>query len=96
MVKDKRAEALEEAGLFRRAAARWLEIFSVCSIKEQEWIVRRRNACLARVKMKAAKKDNFSDVARAASALQKKMGIDRPCGRAFRLPVTSDDKSKET
>lgn len=71
MVKDKRAETLEEAGLFRRAAARWLEIFSLCSVQEQEWVVRRRNACLVRVKMKAAKKNNSRDIDCAASTLQK-------------------------
>lgn len=95
MVRDSKAEALEAAGLFRRAAARWLELFSVCGVKEQEWVVRRRNECLARVKQKVIKKDNFSDIGRAASALQKKMGIDRPCGQAFRLPASGRGKEKQ-
>lgn len=86
MVKDEKAEYLENAGLFRRAADRWLDILPEHNTKCQEWIIQRRNVCLSKARrVRKVNKDNFVDVSRAASALQKKMGLDRPDGTAFRL-----------
>ncbi|MDF1896748.1 PerC family transcriptional regulator [Rahnella contaminans] len=86
MVIDDKAEALENAGLYRRAAARWLEVFDRrVSEKERDWIRQRRNECLRKRVKPPVRVDNFSDVRRAADATQKKMGIARPGGDAFRL-----------
>ncbi|TXE24601.1 PerC family transcriptional regulator [Serratia marcescens] len=82
MVKDVTAEALEQAGLDRRAARRWLEVLAHCTPDEQEWVVRRRNACLARARRARPGRDNFEEVKRAAAALQDRMGL-RP---SFRVP----------
>ncbi|MBU9843681.1 PerC family transcriptional regulator [Rahnella ecdela] len=44
---DEMAESLERAGMYRRAAARWLKVFnSRLSAKEGEWVRKRRNTCL--------------------------------------------------
>lgn len=86
MVIDDKAEALENAGLYRRAAARWLEVFDRrVSEKERDWIRQRRNECLRKRVKPRVRVDNFSDVRRAADATQKKMGIARPGGDGFRL-----------
>lgn len=95
MVKDEKAEFLERAGLFRRAADRWLQILPEHNTKCQEWIIQRRNDCILKGRrLKKVTKDNFVDVSRAASALQKKMGLDKPDGTAFRL--TGITKKKKT
>ncbi|GBU14387.1 transcriptional regulator PchE [Enterobacterales bacterium] len=47
MIKDDKAEALEKAGLYRRAASRWLEVFDLRQMEtEREWLTRRRNECI--------------------------------------------------
>lgn len=47
VVIDDKAESLEKVGMYRRAAARWLEVFDrrICE-KERDWIRLRRNKCL--------------------------------------------------
>ncbi|EGS1129232.1 PerC family transcriptional regulator [Salmonella bongori] len=46
-LRDEIAEALERAGLWRRAATRWLHVFdSLNSDKGREHIAQRREACL--------------------------------------------------
>lgn len=86
MIIDEKAEALERAGLYRRASARWLEVFDrSVSEKERDWIRQRRNDCLRQKIPKPLALDTFSDVRRAASETQTKMGIGSPNGEAFRL-----------
>ena len=51
MVNDSKAEALEAKGLYRRAAARWMEVMLLCTEDDdREWIKRRRETCLENVK----------------------------------------------
>ncbi|EGT0660780.1 PerC family transcriptional regulator [Citrobacter werkmanii] len=46
-LRDELAESLEKAGLWRRAATRWLHVFdSLESAHERERIALRREACL--------------------------------------------------
>jgi hypothetical protein len=49
-VNDLIAEKLENAGLWRRAAARWREVMQNCEADAQiEWISQRRNYCYSRI-----------------------------------------------
>lgn len=76
MIIDEKAETLERAGLYRRASARWLEVFDrSMSEKERDWIRQRRNACLRRKIPKTLVIDVFADIRREASEAQEKMGI---------------------
>ncbi|WMY72577.1 PerC family transcriptional regulator [Buttiauxella selenatireducens] len=85
-VSDEIAETLEKAGLWRRAAARWLVVFDEhLSPGERVWISERRNKCLRQAARPPMLLDNFGDVRRAVDATQRKMGIDKPGGKAFRL-----------
>lgn len=88
MIIDSEAEALENAGLYRRAATRWLEVFKKgkCD-KEWEWIKQRRNECLRKKTRPPQQRDNFKDVLKAANETQEKMGIARPKGNAFRIKL---------
>ncbi|EAX1142869.1 PerC family transcriptional regulator, partial [Salmonella enterica] len=44
---DAVAEALEAAGLYRRAARRWLEVLDrCCDSEEWAWLAARRSQCL--------------------------------------------------
>ena len=86
MVRDEKAEKLEHAGLYRRAACRWLDVLKTCKEEhEREWIVSHRAEIQAKVKPVTAGTDNFSDVTRAATATQHRMGIAKPNGQAFRI-----------
>ncbi|WP_312053504.1 PerC family transcriptional regulator [Pantoea brenneri] len=85
-VNDKRAEELEAKGLYRRAASRWLEVFDNCDSEAgREWIRSRRNQCLAKRVRSAVVIESFGDVTRAAADTQRRMGLARPGGKAFRL-----------
>lgn len=76
MIIDDKAEALEKAGLYRRASARWLVIFDrSMSEKERDWIRQRRNACLRRKISKTIAIDTFADIRREASEAQENMGL---------------------
>ncbi|GME35439.1 MULTISPECIES: PerC family transcriptional regulator [unclassified Pantoea] len=86
MVSDKKAEELKAKGLYRRAASRWLEVFDNCDSEAgREWIRSRRNQCLAKRVRAAALIDTFGDVTKAAGDTQRRMGLARPGGEAFRL-----------
>ncbi|EAM2857546.1 PerC family transcriptional regulator [Salmonella enterica] len=55
MVRDNKAESLENAGLWRRAATRWLHVMQLYKnhsdeISEREWILLRRNMCIKRAR----------------------------------------------
>ncbi|HBV9912370.1 PerC family transcriptional regulator [Klebsiella aerogenes] len=81
---DKLAEDLENAGLYRRAATRWLDVFFEClDDSERAWVARRRLKCLNRPHVFKAN-DSFPDIYRAVSALHSSMGLDHPAGVAFR------------
>ncbi|MGR7121435.1 PerC family transcriptional regulator [Klebsiella aerogenes] len=57
MVHDTIAESLEISGLWRRAAARWLDVLMQCQTEEQrDWVRKRRNFCLSNTRRTASAK----------------------------------------
>ncbi|EBW6362423.1 PerC family transcriptional regulator [Salmonella enterica subsp. enterica serovar Oranienburg] len=85
MIHDEKAEKLETAGLYRRAAARWLVVLDKChDASSREWVTRRRLWCLVQAETPRPVTDTFADVRQAATALQKRMGLWQPAGNAFR------------
>ncbi|WP_373225105.1 PerC family transcriptional regulator [Enterobacter cloacae complex sp. ESBL7] len=86
MVNDAIAEKLENAGLWRRAAARWLAVMDRCDTDAQrEWVSQKRQACYSRLVLPVDEKLNISALNRAANQAQDKMGIRQPSGAAFRI-----------
>lgn len=86
MVKDTKAESLEAKGLYRRAAARWSEVMRQCvEDDEREWLKRRCDECLEKVKRPPARVEDFGGLHKAAKETQHRMGIAQPNGEAFRL-----------
>ncbi|HFW3090761.1 TPA: PerC family transcriptional regulator [Salmonella enterica subsp. enterica serovar Reading] len=85
MIHDEKVEKLETAGLYRRAAARWLAVLDKChDASSREWVTRRRLWCLEQTKTPRPVTDTFADVRQAATAPQKSMGLRQPAGNAFR------------
>ena len=86
-VSDGIAEKLEAAGLWRRAAARWLVVMN--GVKhtdaQREWIRQRRKYCQSRITPLAAPgKLDIVAINKAANATQERMGLSRPSGSMFR------------
>ncbi|EAR6709546.1 PerC family transcriptional regulator [Salmonella enterica] len=74
--RDAVAEALEAAGLYRRAARRWLDVLDRCrDSEERAWLAARRSQCLENARKPEPATEYFEDVYRAASDTQKRMGI---------------------
>ncbi|EFT4511348.1 PerC family transcriptional regulator [Salmonella enterica subsp. enterica serovar Stanley] len=74
--RDAVAEALEAAGLYRRAARRWLDVLDRCrDSEERTWLAARRSQCLENVRKPEPTAERFGDVCQAASDTQKRMGI---------------------
>ena len=93
MVNDSKAEDLEAKGLYRRAAARWMEVMLLCTEDDnREWIKRRRETCLENVKRPPVKVEDFGDLHKAVTETQHRMGIAQPNGNAFRLNGGSNDR----
>ncbi|HHG0704174.1 TPA: PerC family transcriptional regulator [Klebsiella pneumoniae] len=88
MIRDKLAEELESKGLYRRAAARWLEVMSSC-IDDTGWeqAKRHRERCLDSAKRPPVKTVEFGDIRKAARATASRMGLSKPNGEAYRLPA---------
>ncbi|EDR5176290.1 TPA: ANR family transcriptional regulator [Salmonella enterica] len=85
MIHDEKAEKLEQAGFYRRAAVRWLTVLDNCrDTLSREWVTRRRLWCLQQAETRRPLTDTFGDVRKAATELQKSMGICQPDGNAFR------------
>ncbi|QXC16639.1 PerC family transcriptional regulator [Citrobacter braakii] len=85
MIHDEKAQKLEQAGLYRRAAARWLTVLDgYRDASSREWVVRRRLWCLQQAEVPRPVTETFGDIRQAATALQKKMGLWQPDGDAFR------------
>ncbi|MHB9347072.1 MULTISPECIES: PerC family transcriptional regulator [Enterobacter] len=71
MVKDSKAEELEAKGLYRRAARRWQDVMMTrARSDEQEWVRRRCDSCLAKLKSQAVKADDYGDLHKAATGTQ--------------------------
>ncbi len=78
------AQKLEAAGLWRRASVRWLEIMGNGEYTEaqREWVLLRREYCLAQIlPLSPPEKMDVSEVARAADAALRQMGIVTPSGK---------------
>ncbi len=83
-VEDAVAQKLEAAGLWRRASVRWLEIMGNGEYTEaqREWVLLRREYCLAQIlPLSPPEKMDVSEVARAADAALRQMGIVTPSGK---------------
>ncbi|PWI77135.1 PerC family transcriptional regulator [Enterobacter sp. CGMCC 5087] len=87
MVIDNIAERLESAGLWRRAAVRWLDVLQICETdRQREWVCRRRYYCLSNVKIQMADDKLYvHSINRAANITLAKMGISQPNGVAYRI-----------
>ncbi|MEH4990145.1 PerC family transcriptional regulator [Enterobacter ludwigii] len=93
MVSDAIAEKLENAGLWRRAAARWLAVMDRCETDMQrEWVSQKRRQCYSNIEQPVAEQLNISALNRAANQAQDKMGIRQPSGEAFRIKPQKKDK----
>lgn len=88
MVEDEVAQKLEAAGLWRRAASRWLDVMQHHGLTDQQRdrIRQHRKYCLSCVKpISTLEKLDVTEIARAAKAAQERMGLSHPDGAAFRL-----------
>ncbi|MGR7464288.1 PerC family transcriptional regulator [Klebsiella aerogenes] len=82
-VSDSIAERLEEVGLWRRAAARWLVVMLLQI--QREWVRKRRLYCYVQILPPTGpEKLDIMDVGRAVNETQARMGIARPNGVSFR------------
>ncbi|EFE1057503.1 PerC family transcriptional regulator [Escherichia coli] len=86
---DAVARKLEAAGFWRRASARWLIVMGhgEYTAAQREWLLRRRKYCLAQISpppQVTLDKLDICEVAKAANATLKRMGIDNTDGRFFR------------
>ncbi|HGX0425634.1 TPA: PerC family transcriptional regulator [Escherichia coli] len=89
-MEDTVAQKLEAAGHWRRASARWLFVMGnfECTEAQREWLLLRRNYCLAQISSPPLpEKLDISEVAKAADATLKQMGIARPSGEVFRKGI---------
>jgi|GEM_PF-349018 PerC transcriptional activator. len=88
IVEDEVAQKLETAGLWRRAASRWLDVMQryALTVEQRDWIRHRRKYCLSRAKpVSTPEKLDVAEILRAAKATQERMGLSQPGGEAFRL-----------
>ena len=86
MVSDAVAEKLESAGLWRRAAARWLAVMDLCDTDAQrQWVSQKRRQCYSNIALPVSEQLNISALSKAATVAQAKMGISQLDGSAFRL-----------
>lgn len=80
-----KAKALEDKGLYRRAAARWGKLMrETYDDKEREWFKSRMGECLEKAKRPAFQAENFGGLSKAATETQQRMGIALVKGEAFR------------
>ena len=88
---------LEQKGLWRRAATRWLEVMDTSEMDtERDRARKRRNHCLAQLKRPVPEKCDSAGVNRAANATLARMGLDKPDGTAFRLPTSTEEEHIDT
>jgi hypothetical protein len=77
-VKDDQAGKLEAAGLWRRAAVRWLEVMQQAALSDgqREWIRLRRTYCLSRTTVPTPSgRFDVMALLRAVTAAEKRMGL---------------------
>ncbi|HED1420137.1 TPA: PerC family transcriptional regulator [Kluyvera georgiana] len=96
MISDSKAEALEAKGLYRRAAARWMEVMALCAEDDdREWVKQRNDACLTKAKRPPVEAEGFGDIRKAATETQRRMGIAQSNGEAFRLYASRKQAQEE-
>lgn len=85
VVEDTVAQKLEAAGCWRRASARWLFVMGnvECTEAQREWLLLRREHCLAQLPPPPPDKLDISEVSKAADATLKRMGVITPPGAVF-------------
>lgn len=94
VISDAVAEALEAAGLYRRAARRWLEVLDRCrDCDERAWLATRRSQCLEKARKPEPKAEYLGEVCQAASDTQKRMGI-RSQETFRKYPAAGDSRKK--
>jgi len=89
-VEDAVAQKLEAAGYWRRASARWLFVMGnfECTEAQREWLLLRRNYCLAQISPPPPpERLDISELAKAADATLRRMGIASPSGEVFRKGI---------
>lgn len=94
-INDALARELEAAGLWRRAADRWLEVMLSYGLSDaqREWVRRHRKRCLSAAQPVVVEgRLNVMEILNAAKATQKRMGLSQPGGAAFRF---KGQKSRE-
>lgn len=99
MVEDEVAQKLEAAGLWRRAASRWLEVMKLYALtdNQREWIRQRRKYCLSSVvSVVLVERLDIAAIAKAAKATQERMGLSQPNGAAFRLKDKDFNRRADT
>ncbi|MEE4407094.1 PerC family transcriptional regulator [Enterobacter mori] len=97
-VSDRIAERLEDVGLWRRAAARWLVVMLLPEMTEaqREWVRKRRLYCYVQILPPTGpERLDIMDVARAANETQARMGIARPNGVSFRQYPVEGKRAKK-
>ena len=86
MIHDKKAEELEDKGLYRRAAERWSVVMRQSEDdNDREWARRRSETCLKKSRRLPAQVDSYRGLREAAIETQRRMGIEKSRTEAFRL-----------
>ncbi|ELS7234280.1 PerC family transcriptional regulator [Salmonella enterica] len=84
---DALAVRLENAGLWRRAAARWSVVLAgIQDEKESMRIRQRQKWCLSQASIPVPEKPDFADILAAANGTLRKMGLQQAAGDIFRRP----------
>lgn len=84
---DKIAKQLEQDGMYRRAATRWLDVLCRCNDSVvREVIIERRRICLEKASKLIKRDDNhsFRDFQRKVTIAHRRMGLNQDNGAAFR------------
>lgn len=86
-VGDPIAERLEAAGLWRRAATRWLALLrrNKLTDEQREWLYQHQKYCLRQVTpVQASEVPDAREIGKAADAVLVSMGLAGPNGRVLR------------
>lgn len=92
-VRDMAAEKLEAAGLWRRAATRWLSLLKSYNLTDgqREWLLLRQKYCLRQVaSVQVSEVPDAREIGKAADAVLAAMGLASPNGRVFRRYPSAD------
>jgi hypothetical protein len=96
MVEDEVAQKLEAAGLWRRAASRWLDVMQHHGLTDQQRdrIRQHRKYCFSCAKpINSPEKQDVMEIARAAKTAQERIGLSQPDGVNKRSDVRNTHTS---